>query len=89
MQGDFLARAKNHANPISQVPAGLILAYHAFLHACGVYYFTQSAICASIEFLTHMLFDFCKNAEIINFKEDQVFHILVKFIIAAFAFYSK
>lgn len=79
LQGDFLSKAKNHNAPIPGVPWKTALASHAAIHAGGVWLITGSWGLAFCEFINHMLIDYFKCDNKINFNQDQALHIFCKF----------
>ena len=62
LQGDFLARAKNHTAPIPGVPWVHGLFWHAVIHGGAVGLATGSAVLGVAETLVHMLIDHAKCA---------------------------
>jgi hypothetical protein len=60
LQGDFLARAKNHADPIPGVPWIHGLLWHSIIHGGAVGIITDSVVLGVAETLTHMLIDYAK-----------------------------
>lgn len=86
LQGDFMAKGKNHKNPIPGVPPGTLLLSHAFMHAFGVYIVTENVVCATIEFASHTLIDFAKCDNRISFNTDQALHVLTKVVILIYLF---
>jgi hypothetical protein len=78
LQGDFLARAKNHKAPIPGVPWYQALTAHALIQAGIVWVITGSAICALLEFMAHWCIDRMKCEGAIDFDVDQFLHVLCK-----------
>lgn len=78
LQGDFLSRAKNRANPIPGVPWYQAMGAHAFLHAAGVWFITGSALFGLYELVAHALIDDAKCRGRIGFNGDQFLHIACK-----------
>jgi hypothetical protein len=83
LQGDFLARAKNHKVPIAGVPFYQGLLWHALIHGGSVALVTHSVCLGMLETTVHILIDFAKcngtfgegrNA----FDVDQALHVLCK-----------
>lgn len=60
LQGDFLARAKNHAVPIPGVPWVHGLLWHSVIHGGAVGLVTGSLLLGSLETAAHMLIDYGK-----------------------------
>lgn len=86
LQGDFLARAKNHRNPIPGVPPYLALGMHSLIHAGAVTLATGSILLGGAEFVLHCVIDFGKCSNWYGFASDQWLHIACKWLyIAAFA----
>lgn len=80
LQGDFLARAKNHRNPIPGVPWYQALTAHAIIQAGFVGVLTGSQALFWCELLAHWLIDFCKSEGLLSYNHDQVAHIVCKFL---------
>ena len=78
LQGDFLARAKDHTDPVPGVPWYQCLTAHALIHALAVFVITGSLWYAFIEFGFHWSIDFMKNDGAFEFNTDQALHILTK-----------
>ena len=80
LQGDFLAKAKNHITPIPHVSWRHALFAHAFIHAGLVYLATGSAILFCAELVAHTLIDYRKNSGELTFVGDQYAHFACKAI---------
>ena len=80
LQGDFLAKAKNRANPIPGVPWYHGLLAHAAIHGGFVGIITGSAILGLAEFGVHCLIDDLKCMGRISYDVDQMLHILCKVV---------
>lgn len=83
LQGDFLARAKNHAAPIPGVPWIHGLLPHAAMHAGAVALVTGSVVLGCAEFAAHAVIDFGKCAGWFGegaraFNIDQALHVACK-----------
>lgn len=78
LQGDFLAKAKNHKTPIAGVPWYHALVAHAGLQAGMVWIVTGSKFLGCCEFALHGAIDYLKNDERISYGQDQIAHILCK-----------
>lgn len=78
LQGDFLAKAKNHTAPIAGVPWWQAMAAHCVIHAGFVGVLTGSMLLAVAEFIAHFAIDRAKCAGRIGFDADQGFHIWCK-----------
>ena len=85
LQGDWLAKAKNHRLEI--VPGEriwpLALASHAAIHALFVGAVTGSMTLAIIEFFAHAVIDWMKCDGAFGYNADQAAHIACKVIYAA------
>jgi hypothetical protein len=85
LQGDFMARGKNHTAPIPGVPWETILASHSVIHGAGVAYITGSVVLGLAETVMHALIDHTKCAGQIGFRQDQLWHLVCKAMWLAFA----
>ena len=56
------------------------LSAHALTHAGFVYLITNSPLCAFLEFISHALIDYSKCERWVGFHQDQLLHMLFKFI---------
>lgn len=88
LQGDFLARGKNHTNPIPGVPWYQCLAAHCFIHAGAVYMVTGSVFLAACELVIHCFIDYSKCNGDIDYNVDQLFHVLTKVVLALIFVYG-
>jgi len=84
LQGDFLARGKNHRAPIPGVPYQWCLFAHAGIHAGAVAFLTSWWL-GTFEFVAHAFIDFDKCDGRFGegeraFSIDQFLHIGCKFI---------
>ena len=86
LQGDFLARAKNHTSPLPGVPWYQALLWHSVIHA-GVVALIVHAVgaapsvtyfCAMCELIAHVFIDAFKCGGITTFNQDQLAHIVCK-----------
>jgi hypothetical protein len=75
LQGDFLAKAKNHTAPIPGVPWYQALMAHSAIHAGFVGIITGSLLLAVLEFIAHTATDYAKCAGRISYNTDQAIHI--------------
>lgn len=80
LQGDFLARGKNHKNPIPGIPFYQCLLAHALIQGGGVTIVTGRLDLGLIEFGIHTIIDFCKCQGLFGFNIDQVLHLICKLI---------
>jgi len=78
LQGDFLAKAKNHTAPIHGVPYQQALGAHAAIHAGMVLAITDSVPLALAEFAIHTATDYAKCAGKLSFNQDQSIHFACK-----------
>lgn len=85
LQGDFLAKAKNHTAPIPGVPFYQALAAHSAIHAGFVGVITGSVWLALAEFVIHGITDYAKCDRRISYNTDQAIHIGCKIVWAAIA----
>lgn len=94
LQGDFLARAKNHRDPIPGVPAWLALWSHAGIHAGGVALVLALTLdrqpqgvlfLAIMELVVHQAIDWGKCEGRFGLVWDQALHVACKAAWAAAA----
>lgn len=78
LQGDFLAKAKNRANPIPGVPWFHGLLSHAAIHGGFVGIITGSLTLGLAEFVVHCLIDDAKCMGRISYNQDQALHVACK-----------
>lgn len=78
LQGDFLARGKNHKAPIPGTPFYHPLLAHAAIHGLAVGLVTQSALLGVLEFAAHTAIDYSKCDGRIGFNVDQLLHVACK-----------
>lgn len=78
LQGDFLAKAKNRANPIPGVPWYHGLLPHAAIHGGFVGIITGSLWLGLAEFAVHCFIDDAKCMGRISYDTDQVLHVACK-----------
>lgn len=78
LQGDFLARAKNHKNPVPGVPWYQALAAHSLIHGGMVWAITGLWWLGLIEATSHACVDWLKCDGRIGFNADQAIHIVYK-----------
>lgn len=82
LQGDFLAKAKNHKTPIPGIWWGIPLVMHGLIHAGGVWVITGFASLALIELVVHCIIDHLKCRGTISFAADQFAHYFCKLMYA-------
>ena len=78
LQGDFLARGKNHKNPIPGGPWYQCLAAHALIHGGAVTLLTGSVVLGAAEFVAHAVIDYAKRDGRLGFNTDQALHLVCK-----------
>jgi len=78
LQGDFLAKAKNRANPIPGVPWFHGLISHAAIHGGFVGVITGSVWLGISEFVVHCIIDDTKCMGRISYNTDQALHVACK-----------
>ena len=82
LQGDFLAKAKNHNQPIPGVPWYQALIAHSVIQGGMVWLVTGSWVWGGVEFGMHAMTDVLKSEGVISFNQDQAAHIVCKLIYA-------
>lgn len=80
LQGDFLARGKNHKAPLDGVPWWQCLAAHALIHGGMVYLITGVFWLGLAETVIHWFIDFGKSHGLYGFNTDQALHIACKIL---------
>lgn len=80
LQGDFLSKAKNRANPIPGVPWYQGLLAHAAIQGGFVGVITGSLTLGLAEFVAHVVIDDTKCMGRISYNTDQALHILCKVV---------
>ena len=78
LQNDFLAKGKNHKNPIPGFSWIWILFSHAMIHAGMVALITGNVFLGMLELVLHMFTDFLKCNGNIDFRTDQIIHYSCK-----------
>ena len=78
LQGDFLARGKNHKSPILGVPWYQCLLAHAAIQGGMVAFVTSSASLGIAEFCAHLVIDYGKSDGWYGFNVDQILHVACK-----------
>jgi hypothetical protein len=86
LQGDFLARAKNHRAPVDGIPWWQALTAHALIHGWGVWLLTDSPGLGMLEVCLHWIIDWLKSEGVLTFNEDQAAHVLCKLAYTAMLF---
>lgn len=83
LQGDFLAKAKNRANPIPGVPWYQALGAHALIHGGMVALVTKSPLMGVAETVIHAVTDDLKCKGRLSFNQDQAIHVACKLLWAS------
>lgn len=78
LQGDFLARAKNHTAPIPGIPWPWALFWHALMHGGAVALVTHSVTLGIAETTIHIGIDWLKCDGRTTFNTDQWLHVICK-----------
>ena len=78
LQNDFLAKGKNHKNPIPGFPAWQLLFAHCLVHSGIVFLITGKMWMAIAELVIHYITDWAKCDGRITFNEDQYIHYSCK-----------
>src|ERR1017187_10221439 len=78
LQGDFLARGKNHTAPLAGVPWYQCLFAHSMIHAGAVAVITGSLWLGLAELVCHAFIDYSKCAGRFGFNLDQELHFICK-----------
>ena len=87
LQGDFLSKAKNRANPIPGVPWWQALGAHASIHGGMVALITGVWWLFFAEALVHWMTDDAKCQGRIGFNTDQAIHLACKVVWLAVAWW--
>lgn len=74
LQGDFLAKGKNHKAPFAGMAAWQLLLAHCLIHMGMVLLITGSAWLALAEMVIHYATDYAKCDGRITFNQDQAIH---------------
>ena len=77
LQGDFLARGKNHRNPLPGVPWYWCLFSHCAIHGLAVGLALTPAL-GIAEFFAHAATDYAKSEGVLSFDADQILHLVFK-----------
>lgn len=78
LQGDFLAQAKNPWTPVGRSLWYMALPSHGLIHGAAVFVITGSLTLGVLEAWAHMAIDLLKCRDLINFRDDQVLHVVCK-----------
>jgi Protein of unknown function (DUF3307) len=85
LQGDFLARGKDHRHPIPGMPWYQCMFAHCMIQAGMVYLITGSLVIGLCEFVLHFVIDYAKCDGKLTFNQDQALHATCKVIWAVVA----
>lgn len=85
LQGDFLSKAKNRANPLPGVPWYQAMGAHAAIQGGAVWFLTGLIWLGLAEAVIHFVVDDLKCRNVISFNTDQGIHIGCKALWAAVA----
>jgi hypothetical protein len=88
-QGDFLARGKNHRQPLDGIPWQWCLVWHSLIHGGAVAYVTGSVQLGLIEYSVHCLIDYLKCDGRTSFNTDQWLHVACKVVWALVIVHSR
>lgn len=80
LQGDFLAKAKNHTAPIPGFPWYQAMFAHCLMHAGSVMLITHSWQLGLFEFVAHWGIDWLKCDGETTLNQDQVLHWMCKLL---------
>lgn len=80
LQGDFLARGKNHRQPIPGFDWWVVLLNHAAIHGGAVALVTGSPLLGLTETALHFAIDHLKCAGLFGYKTDQALHVASKLL---------
>lgn len=78
LQGEFLAKGKNHNDPIEGIPFYHPLVAHASIHGLFVGIITGSWSLGILETFWHTYIDWLKCDKLISYHVDQAAHIILK-----------
>lgn len=78
LQGDFLARGKNHRLSLPGVPWYQCLFWHAMIHAGAVALITGNVRLGLAELVAHLFIDYAKCDGRFGFDVDQALHVACK-----------
>ena len=84
LQGDFLAKGKNHRAPLPGIPWWQCLTAHALIHSGAVLLIGHNLPLAIAEFVCHWSIDWAKSEGAFGFNVDQALHVGCKLLWAAF-----
>lgn len=79
LQGDFLAKAKDHTTELGKEWWMIALPAHAIIHGGMVFFATHSLYCGILEIGNHTIIDYYKCSKRIDIWQDQLLHLSCKF----------
>ncbi len=82
-QGDYIAKGKNPLKKKDDAPWWWLMVAHCIIHATGVFFITKSFFLAWLEYSSHYVYDTLKCHGKLTFMQDQVCHLIMKFIYVA------
>lgn len=88
LQGEFLSKEKNRANPLPKMPWYHALGAHALIHGAAVAAITKSPALGLAETVIHAITDDLKCSGRLSFNQDQAIHIGCKVLWAILALQS-
>lgn len=80
LQGDFLARGKNHKSPLPGISWQQCLFWHSMIHAGFVAVITGSLALGALELIVHQSLDWQKCNGNLTFNQDQLAHVICKVV---------
>jgi hypothetical protein len=79
LQGDYLSRAKDRANPLGAHGVWIhALGAHAIIHGAGVWVITGLWQLGVAEVVAHAVIDYAKTRGRITYHQDQALHVICK-----------
>ena len=88
LQGQFLSDAKNRNNDIGKYIWKHALFGHSCIHGLFVGLITGHVVLGLVEVLVHAMTDFLKCENRINFNQDQLIHVMSKFLYVAIIYFG-
>lgn len=85
LQSDYIAQAKNRHTQLGKDVWYMVLPAHGLVHSGGVYLVTMSVWWAFFQFVTHVIIDYIKCDNRLTYRQDQLLHVGVMFLIALLA----
>jgi len=93
LQSEFIAKGKNHREPLPNVPWVPVLMAHSIMHGGAVAFVSGNVYLGAAEFVAHFATDFAKSAGFFGADRfrahivDQIVHILWKILWIAASFF--